>query len=171
MKRLLLLRHGKSDWDSGAASDQARPLARRGRRSARAVGRVLARSGEMPELVLTSPAVRARTTAELAATAGGWPCPIEVVPALYGASPGDVIGVIRDQDDAVGALMLVGHEPAWSATSALLTGGAAVQVKTGTTVALDFPGQAWDQVAPGRAEVAWVLQPRMFLGDAWGLDH
>ncbi len=169
MKRLLLFRHGKSDWDSGAASDHARPLAKRGVRSARAMGRVLARSGQVPDLVLSSPAVRARTTAELAAEAGRWACPITIVPLLYGASPGDVVRLVRDQDDGLGTVMLVGHEPTWSAVAAQLS-GADVQVKTATVVALDFAGDMWDQVAPGRAEIAWVLQSRMFLGDDWDLD-
>ncbi len=169
MKRLLLFRHGKSDWDSDAPSDHARPLAKRGVRSARAMGRVLARSGAVPDMVLSSPAVRALTTAELAAAAGAWGCPVQVAPVLYGASPGDVVRLVRDQDDGLGSLMLVGHEPTWSGVAALLS-GAHVQVKTATVVALDFEGQAWDQVAPGRAEVAWVLQSRMFLGGDWGLD-
>lgn len=169
MKRLVLFRHGKSDWESGAASDHARPLNKRGERSARAMGRVLARSGEVPDLVLSSSAVRALTTAELAADAGGWDCPVQVAPVLYGGSPGDVVRLVRDQDDGLGSVMLVGHEPTWSAVAAQLS-GADIQVKTATLMALDFAGGAWDQVAPGRAEVAWVLQSRLFLGDAWGLD-
>lgn len=170
MKRLVLLRHGKSDWDAPAGSDHERPLAKRGVRSARAIGRALARAGEVPDLVLSSTAVRARTTAELAAGAGGWRCELRTAPVLYGASPGDVIRLARDQDDALDAVMLVGHEPTWSAVATLLTGGARVQVKTGTVVALDVEAAAWDGVAPGRAAIAYVLQPRMLLGEAWGLD-
>ncbi len=166
MKRLILLRHGKSDWDAGAPSDHARPLAQRGVRAARAVGHFLARSGAVPDLVRTSSAVRARTTAELAAEAGRWPCPIEVVAALYGASPGDVVRLVREQPEEAGSVMLVGHEPTWSSLASLLTGGARFRVKTATAIALDFTS-GWAGVSPGDAEVGWVIQARMIATDGW----
>ncbi len=170
VKRLILLRHGKSDWDADAGSDHARPLARRGVRSAQAIGQVLARAGVVPDLVLTSPAVRAKTTAEIAAETGRWQCPIQVLPVLYGASSVDVVRIVREQPEELGSVMLVGHEPTWSATASLLTGGAAIQVKTATAVALDF-ASGWRGIAPGGGEVAWVLQPRLFLTDGWDWDR
>ena len=93
MPDLMLLRHAKSDWKAAYGTDRDRPLNKRGIRSARAVGEFVSRYRLMPELVLASPAVRTRTTAELAAEAGAWNSPIEVVPKLYGADYADVIPV------------------------------------------------------------------------------
>ena len=78
MRQLLVLRHGKSDWDADYRGDHERPLASRGRRAAAAVGRFLAAAGPMPDRVLSSSAVRALSTVRLAAEAGRWPPPIRV---------------------------------------------------------------------------------------------
>ncbi len=66
MKTLLLMRHAKSDWDADYESDHDRPLNDRGLKSARLMGRVLADEGLVPDLIISSTALRARTTAELA---------------------------------------------------------------------------------------------------------
>ncbi|NNF62892.1 MAG: histidine phosphatase family protein [Acidimicrobiia bacterium] len=157
MARLILLRHGKSDWDASFSSDRQRPLAPRGRRAAASVGSTLTAQSLAPDLVLTSPAVRAATTAELAAEAGGWTCPVRVVEELYGSGVVTVLNVVSQTPLSVQTLMLVGHEPTWSGTVQTLT-GAHVAVKTGTAVTIDLLGN-WSRVADG-GEVWSVLQPR-----------
>ena len=72
MPTLMVMRHAKSDWDAEYAGDINRPLNDRGIRSARSDGTSLGQSAAMvPELVISSPAVRARTTAEFAIESGG----------------------------------------------------------------------------------------------------
>lgn len=161
MARLILLRHGKSDWDAPFGDDRARPLAPRGRKAAAQVGATLTEQGLIPDLVLTSPAVRAATTAELAHDAGGWSAPVRIVEALYGAGVATIFEVVATTPDAVTTLMLVGHEPTWSGAVRALT-GAQVAVKTGTAVTIDLV-DSWARVADG-GEVWAVLQPRS-LGD------
>ena len=78
MKRLILLRHAKSDWDAEFQSDHSRPLSERGMTSARAIGLVLARSNQVPDSVISSSALRAQSTAFLAADTGGWDAEIRV---------------------------------------------------------------------------------------------
>ena len=87
MKTLLLLRHGKSDWSAGV-SDADRPLAKRGRKAARAIGEFLSRAGAVPDVVVSSPARRAVETAELVAAAGRWPCTVRASDMLYQGDPG-----------------------------------------------------------------------------------
>ena len=70
MKTLILFRHGKSDWDSEEPSDHDRPLAKRGRKAAKAMGKFLALAGQVPDSAVTSSAVRARSTLEIAMEAG-----------------------------------------------------------------------------------------------------
>ncbi|HMF03267.1 MAG TPA: phosphoglycerate mutase family protein, partial [Acidimicrobiia bacterium] len=77
MPALILFRHGKSDWDAAdAGDDRARPLARRGRKAAERMGRFLARAGQVPDVAITSPALRAAETLRLAMEGGGWSCPV-----------------------------------------------------------------------------------------------
>ena len=91
MKRLVLLRHAKSDWDADYGADHDRPLNDRGVRSAEAMGRFLAEVGQVPDTVISSTAVRARTTAELAIAAGGWNRSIRTDERIYGGSAGDIL--------------------------------------------------------------------------------
>jgi phosphohistidine phosphatase len=161
MRRLILFRHAKSDWDTDFASDLERPLAPRGIAAARAMGVALARAGEIPGLVLSSSAVRARTTAELAIEAGGWECPLEVTEALYMATISGVLGEVHRVDPAVERLMLVGHEPTWSALAGILTGGSHIAMKTASVAAIDFGIDTWRGASGGRGELMWLLSPAL----------
>lgn len=161
MKRLILMRHAKSDWGASSDSDHDRPLNTRGLAAAATMGRVLTEGGEIPDRILSSSAVRARTTAELAAEAGGWNSAVEIVDDLYGASPGDVLSVIQSNARSAQRLLVVGHEPTTSQTVGVLT-GARVRVATATAVGLDLPADDWKRVAPDAASIAFVLYPRLF---------
>jgi phosphohistidine phosphatase len=158
VKRLILLRHAKSDWAASYSTDHERPLNRRGTKAAAAMGRVLAAIGEEPDSVITSSAVRAHSTAALAVEAAGWVMTPEPLEALYGASAGEVIDVIRRQPDAVERLLVVGHEPTWSNLAALLT-GASVRVATATAVGIDL--DSWESVGPDTGSLVYVLPPRL----------
>lgn len=158
----MLMRHAKSDWDVSFRSDHDRPLAARGERSARAMGEALRRWGEVPERIVSSTAVRAESTAELARLAGGWSCPLVLDGDLYGASPADVMTVAARHGGDVERLMLVGHEPTWSALVTLLT-GARASVKTGTVAAIDLDVAGWDGAADARGTLAFLVHPRLVL--------
>lgn len=162
MRRLLVMRHAKSDWGTSQA-DHDRPLNRRGRRSAEAMGELLAAAGEVPHLVLTSTAERARDTAERAVLAGGWQADVEAREALYLASLAGTFEVLAGAPD-VERVMLVGHQPTWGELVLRLT-GAEVQVRTATVVAIDLPITHWQDAAAARGSIAYVLQPRLFVRD------
>ena len=158
----MLFRHGKSDWHAPHGSDHERPLNRRGVGAAETMGRVLARSGLVPDHAITSSAVRARTTLELASAAGEWSCSMEVTDELYGTTAGGALSVVAGTPSDVEILMLVGHEPTWSDLAHHLTGGY-VTVKTGTVVGIDLMIESWDRV-DSRGSLAFVFQPRSFNG-------
>lgn len=161
MKRLMILRHGKSDWNAGAASDHARPLSRRGTGAAMTMGKLLSRLGEAPDLIVTSSAVRARETALLAADAGEWDCETIEVDDLYGTSAGGALRVASGTPDEVDRLMLVGHEPTWGYLVRALT-GAAVEMKTATVAAVDLRMASWRHAPEAAGTLAYLLQPRLF---------
>jgi phosphohistidine phosphatase len=165
MKRVLLLRHGKSDWDSDTGDDRDRPLAKRGQRAARVMGRLLTRSALVPDVAVTSSAVRARVTLELAMKAGGWDCPVQVSEALYGEGPYAVIDEIGRQSDEATTLLLVGHEPTWSETLGLLVGGGRHRVPTGALAGIDLDIERWADVGPGAGQLAILFPPRLIADE------
>ena len=163
MKTILLLRHGKSDWGT-PAPDHERPLAKRGRKAAALVGRFLARAGELPDVVITSSALRARDTVDRAIRAGAWERPVSVRDALYESSLEAVLAEIRGQDDAVQSVLLAGHEPTWSELASGLCGGARLRLPTAAVARIDVGVERWQEVEPGRGELVWLLTPKLLSG-------
>jgi phosphohistidine phosphatase len=161
MKRLLIMRHAKSDWNAGAPSDHERPLNKRGTAAAITMGKVLANIDEVPDLIYTSSAVRATETALLASEAGGWRAPTVEFDELYGTSPAGTLEIAAAAPDDVERLMLVGHQPTWGYLVHALT-GAAAQIKTATVVAIDLPVARWDDAPQSTGTLAYLLQPRLF---------
>lgn len=161
MKTLLLMRHAKSDWNADYGADHDRPLNQRGVRSARIIGRVLSARGHSPQLVVTSPAVRARSTASLAKEAGQWVCDIVVEPSLYGSGPDAAIQTASLAPDT-DRLMLVGHQPTWSILVSVLTGDRA-EMRTGTVAVIDFDFDRWQDLPTARGRVTAAFQPRDYF--------
>jgi phosphohistidine phosphatase len=111
VKRLLILRHAKSSWGDSSLDDWQRPLSPRGLRDAPGVGRLLLTHALVPDLIVTSDAVRARTTAQAVAEAAGYDREIVVDPRLYHANPDDLLAVLRGLSDDAARAMIVGHNP------------------------------------------------------------
>ena len=162
VRELLILRHAKSDWDAGVSSDHARPLAKRGIRAARRMGRFLAKAGEVPEHILCSSAMRAVSTVQLAARAGDWGAPIDYRDTLYLPDTETLIREIRGAPDTLSALMLVGHEPAWSELISELIGGGEVRFPTAAMARINFDVDSWDRIRRDHGELAWLVKPKLF---------
>ena len=164
MKTILLLRHGKSDWNADYSQDHDRPLNKRGQKAARRMGRFIADSGVLPDRIVTSTAVRARTTLELAREAGGLTAPVRATSDLYGAGPSDLLHEIHQTDEEADVLLLVGHQPGWGETVSRLIGGGAVQFPTAALACVAVGVSRWRDVAFGRGELIWLVPPKS-LGD------
>jgi phosphohistidine phosphatase len=111
-RELLILRHAKSAWDTGAARDFDRPLAKRGRKAAPRVGRFLLEQGLLPDHVVSSPAQRARETviavcAELSIA----PEIIHWDERIYGGWTSSLVNVLRECPAGAGRVMIAGHNP------------------------------------------------------------
>ena len=164
MKTLLFFRHGKSDWDAPFDHDHDRPLAKRGRNAAKLMGEFLMSSGSAPDSIVTSTAVRARRTVEIASEAGGWDAPIRETRELYGVGPREVLAVVHEQPDTSYRLLLAGHEPTWSNVVSLFTGGSSVRFPTAAVARIDFDVSAWREVAFGQGELIWLVPPKLLTG-------
>ena len=112
MKTLFLLRHAKSSWTDPGLDDSERPLNKRGLENAPTMGQRFKSRQETLDLVLTSPARRARTTARLFVEACDLPSAIvSEEPELYFSGSRSIENIITSQDDRVQSLMLVFHNP------------------------------------------------------------
>lgn len=112
MKILILVRHAKSSWKNAYLLDIDRPLNKRGKRDAPVMGSRLAERDSMPDLMISSPANRALTTAEIIADAIEYPADeIVVDERIYGADVTDWLQVIQNLDDALDCVMCFGHNP------------------------------------------------------------
>lgn len=152
------MRHAKSDWSAGLA-DRDRPLNARGRRAASAMGKALAAMDEVPDLVISSTAARAATTAQRAIEAGEWRSAVRYTDDLYATSVRGALEVLMGADPAAESVMLVGHEPTWSSLVAQLTGGATA-IKTATVAAVELYVRDWADVYDAHGELLFLLQPR-----------
>jgi phosphohistidine phosphatase len=112
MKTLFLIRHAKSSRDHPALPDKERPLNDRGMRDAPRMGERLARQDVKPDLILSSPALRALATAEIIAKKLDYKVKdIVVDERLYAAAPDDLLEVIHELGDKPKRVMLFGHNP------------------------------------------------------------
>lgn len=161
MLNLILFRHGKSDWDAHYASDHERPLASRGKEAAKTMGRLLRRTGQMPELAVSSSAIRARDTLHLASRAGQWPSRLLIDRRLYGQSADAMLAWLQALRDDAQTLLLVGHEPTWSEFAGRLIGQATLRIPTATMLRVDCQCDDWQEVRFGTGELRWLLTPKL----------
>jgi phosphohistidine phosphatase len=126
MKHLWILRHGKAASGSPGGDDHSRPLTGRGRRQTTAVAAFVtdqvASGRPGPDLVLSSSAVRALTTAEPVHAALAGTVPLEIERPLYLADPDDIVTRLRLLPDEIGVVMIVGHNPTFHDLALLLVG-------------------------------------------------
>lgn len=158
MKTLLVLRHAKSSWSNQNMSDFERPLNGRGRQDAPRMGRWIKQQDMTPELIVTSAAERALTTAELVALDSGYDAELRVTRQFYLASPGAYIAALRTLDDSYTRVMVVGHNPGMEDLVEALT-GLATGMPTAAVACIELPITSWAALKPdesGRLRHHWV---------------
>ena len=166
MRRLILLRHAKSDRPAGVA-DRERPLNPRGRRAAPAVGAHLAKAGFRPDLALISPAQRTRETWEAVAAGLGDP-ETRWQPEIYEAPAERILAVIRTAPDQAGTVIGGGHNPGLGDLASDLGGEGpreararvALEFPTAAYAVIDFDAARWAEVTPKRGRLERFVRPR-----------
>jgi phosphohistidine phosphatase len=145
MKTLLVLRHAKSSWSEPGLDDHERPLNQRGQRDAPRMGELIREYGLIPDVVLTSGAVRARLTAEAVAKAARYTGEILLDPRLYMASPADILSLLPTVRENAETVMVVGHNPGLEQLVEQLT-GERHDLPTATLAQIDLPLDQWRDV-------------------------
>jgi phosphohistidine phosphatase len=144
MKILTLVRHAKSSWKDTSLADRDRPLNKRGKRDAPEMGRRIAEAGIRPSLIVSSPAVRAWTTAKIVADALGYPREfLQRDNNLYLATVNGILDVIVAQDNGFNSLMLVGHNPGFTDFANYLVPGLTNNLPTTGVVSVELDTDDW----------------------------
>jgi len=144
MKTLTLVRHAKSSWKDNARADRDRPLNKRCKRDAPEMGRRIAAAGIRPSLIVSSPAVRAWTTAKIIANEIGYPREfLQRDNGLYLASVNGILDVIVAQDPGFNNLMLVGHNPGFTDFANYLVPGLTNNMPTAGVVSVELDSDDW----------------------------
>lgn len=161
MKNLVIIRHAKSSWDNPVLPDQERPLNPRGKRDAPFMGQILLSRGLTPDLIITSPAKRARKTAKLVAAAVGYPADgILEDPRLYLHGVPVLMDLVAALPDATNRVYLVGHNPDFTDLVNLLTDKDVANVPTCGVASIDFDLDAWAHVGAGLGRLALFDYPK-----------
>jgi phosphohistidine phosphatase len=161
-KSIILYRHAKSDWGAEYGSDHDRPLNERGIDSAEIMGKVLALGNQVPELVITSTAVRAKETLILSIEAGAWKCDVQEDEKIYHNDTDDILEIIRSVSNKYSSVMLVGHEPKWSSLTSMMIGGGEINFPTAAMSKIEYQVYDWKDVEYRTGQLKWLLQPSFF---------
>lgn len=160
MKTLFLLRHAKSSWKDDALSDHERPLNKRGRATAPRMGAYLAEHELLADVIISSTAVRAKSTAELIVEHSGFKGDVHFTDELYPTTPARCLSVLQRFADEADSAMLVGHNPGLEETLCALT-GRYERLPTCALARIALPVESWDDVTPSTAgELIGVWRPR-----------
>jgi phosphohistidine phosphatase len=158
VKTLFLVRHAKSSRDDPTLSDKERPLNDRGRRDAPRMGERLVKHGVKPDLILSSPAVRALATAEIIAGKLDYKVKdIVVDERLYAAAPDDLLEIVRELGDKPKQVMLFGHNPELTELAHRLS-SRITDLPTCAVAEFSFDTKSWSSV--GKQEPAKVTLHR-----------
>ncbi len=172
MRRLLLLRHAKSDWSMNLPDDQ-RQLSPRGRAAAPVMGQYMADNDLVPDRVLCSPAVRAAETWIMASKALPSSLTAEYVEDLYDFSTGaSFIDVIQEHGGKADTLLLVGHNPSMEGLAHLLCASGDEwgmirmdrKFPTAALAVIDLPIDDWADLAPQTGHLERFIRPKDVVG-------
>jgi phosphohistidine phosphatase len=159
MKTLLLLRHAKSSWKDSELDDHDRPLSKRGRTEAPAMGRLLREQELLPDLIVTSTARRCRQTTQRVIDASGYRGPTQFTPELYEADGERLLAFVRGLADAYSRVLLIGHNPGLEELLDPLL-GCHTPLPTAALAHLELPIDAWRDLADQiRAKLRRLFKP------------
>ena len=159
MKTLYILRHAKSDWNDASLSDFERPLNERGRKAASLIGETMKKRNYKPQIVISSPAVRAKQTAELIKENAELKSEISFDSRIYEAHPQTLLEIVSEIDDAHDAALLVGHNPGFETLVRILT-GKIEPMPTAALAIVDLDIEHWNQIFSANGTLREIIRPK-----------
>lgn len=159
MRTLLLLRHAKSSWDDHSLADRERPLNARGLAAAPFIGERLSSLKPRPDVIVSSPAVRARETASLIRAAGLREVPLVLNEKIYEASPNTLREVALSFPEDASCVLVVGHNPGLEGFIHYLT-GVLEPMPTAALASMQLNIENWSDIDHLCGKILFVLRPR-----------
>ena len=159
MKTLLIMRHAKSSWDDAAMSDFERPLNERGLKTAPLMGKYIRENQIKPELIVSSPAERAKQTAELIKESGQIESEIYFNEKIYEASVGRLLETVGEQPETVKSILLIGHNPGLEGLVKYTTGETR-EMPTAALAIVDLPMEKWSNISDSKGELRDLIRPK-----------
>jgi len=163
MKSILLFRHGKSDWSACYKRDHDRPLSRRGVKAAKIMGLHLLNIQQIPDLIISSTALRAKTTAQIAKKFGQWNSELILDNNIYHCSIDQLLSILSQQDPRMNFICIVGHQPIFSHFLSEITNSSLVKLPTASMVRIDFPFEKWGDLKFGKGVLSWMKRPKELM--------
>jgi len=164
MKILYLIRHAKSSWNEEGLSDFERPLNHRGKHDAPFMGKLLKEQKVTADKIISSPAVRAYTTARIIASEINYPVEkIETDKNIYEASPRELLDIIQEVPDSVNTLMLFGHNPGFTMLNNYLSGRQVDNIPTCGISKIEFDVDSWKDVNINTGRLAAFEFPKKYF--------
>jgi phosphohistidine phosphatase len=159
MKTLFILRHAKSSWEDPDSPDFDRPLNERGLKTAPFVGGLMREKQLRVDLILSSPARRARETAMLVRENGELAAEIRYHEKIYEASPTTLLHILAEAADEFSSVLLVGHNPGLEGLIKILTGG--IQpMPTAALAEIELNIEQWSEISPDRGKLIFIIRPK-----------
>lgn len=166
MKTLYLIRHAKSSWDFPNLSDFERPLNERGQRDAPFMGKLLSERIKSPQIIYSSPAKRAITTAEIIAEFLGYDVnSIIKNENIYEAAVSDLMRIINNNSDEYSSLMLFGHNPGFTLISNYLADKKITNLPTCGFVQIDFNLNSWNNIEGSSGNLMHFEYPKKYINE------
>lgn len=159
MKTLFVLRHAKSSWENPDLADFERPLNSRGLDAARFIGELIYERGLEPEIIISSPAKRAKQTAVLVKEIAEIPKPVKFDERIYEASPLTLFNLIREFDEQWESVLLIGHNPGFENLVRMLT-GETVSMPTAALARINLKIKKWSDVETAANELEFLIRPK-----------
>jgi phosphohistidine phosphatase len=159
MKTLLLLRHAKSSQEDPSLQDFDRPLNERGQQDAPLIGKYIRKQKIKADLVISSPAERARQTAELFMKSAGLKVELRFDKRIYEASLRRLLQVTSLIEDSVSTAIMIGHNPGFAELFEALTGEDR-DLPTASLACIELSVEKWSKVRTGVGDLKWLVTPK-----------
>ncbi len=164
MKTIYLVRHAKSSWKEMGMKDEERPLNHRGKHDAPFMGKLLRKMKVNPDLIVSSPAKRALTTAKIFAEELDYPeKEIQVEQSVYLADESELYSLIEELDDELESVMIFGHNPGHTYFLNKISEEAIDNMPTCSIASVEFDVDKWNMIKKTKGQLKFFEYPKKYF--------
>ena len=159
MKSIMILRHAEAALNSKI--DHNRSLTIKGEKDSNKIGQYIESINHIPQLVITSSANRALSTAKNVISAGKWGSNLNIESSIYGGKPDYLLSLLSKQKNEYDIICLIGHEPNFSTFIAKITDNIYRPLRTASIVLINLDIVKWENIQFGMGTLSWHIEPKL----------